>query len=171
MILLNLLDRRYFVVLKSIFAMATKLGYCELNPTATSKVTLPKVEEPDIEIFDEESAAQMLEALESEPLMWRLLINLALSPARHGELCALTWANVDLSKNQIKITGSNFKLRGEYTQTKRPETKKSVRAVNLDDYCADLFKEWQKEQFRQKMKLGDQWHEGGWVFTHGTTNP
>jgi len=163
---------RYFTVLKSVFAMATRLGYCVTNPTVTDKITLPKVEEADIEIFNEVTASAMLEALETEPVMWRLLINIAvITGARRGEICALSWSNVDLSKNQIKIAGSNYKLKGEDTQTKRPKTKKSVRTVSFDDYCGSLFKEWRKEQLLQKIKLGDQWHEGGWVFTQWNGEP
>ena len=165
---------RYFTVLKSIMAMAYKLDYIGSNPTMSAKLTLPPVEEPEVAVFTEEEAAHMLTALETEPLMWQLMINLAVvTGARRGELCAFRWENIDLERCTVRIVGSNYRLDGQ-VQTKAPKTKKSVRTVTFDSYCAGLLAQWREEQTRRREAMGDGWQEGGWVFTRtdgGPINP
>ena len=163
---------RYFTVLRSIMAMAYKLGYCASNPTESAKLTLPTIEEPEVAVFSESEAARMLAALETEPLMWQVLINLAVvTGARRGELCAFRWENIDLERRKVRIVGSNYRLSGSSVQTKAPKTKKSVRTVSFDDYCAHLLKLWQAEQRQQQEAAGESWKEEGWVFTRSDGGP
>lgn len=163
---------RYFTVLKSIMAAAYKLGYTDTNPTASARLTLPPVDEPEVAVFTEDECAQLLEALEDEPLMWRLFINLAVvTGARRGELCAFRWENIDLRRQSIRIVASNYRLSGGEVQTKTPKTKKSVRTVTFDEYCAVLLRKWREEQEAARNRMEDAWQEGGWVFTRADGSP
>ena len=71
--------KRYLTVLKSIMAKAYKLELIDRNPTETSKLYIPSVDEPEVEIFTKEEAAQMLSCLNSEPLIFQVLIHLAIT--------------------------------------------------------------------------------------------
>ena len=166
---------RYFTVLKSIMATAYKLDYTASNPTDSAKLTLPLIDEPEVAVFSESEAARMLAALETEPLMWQVLINLAVvTGARRGELCAFRWENIDMERRIVRIVGSNYRLAGGDVQTKAPKTKKSVRTVSFDAYCAMLLQQWKEEQAVLRRKSGGVWQDGGWVFTRsdgGAINP
>ncbi|MDE6030693.1 MAG: phage integrase SAM-like domain-containing protein, partial [Oscillospiraceae bacterium] len=77
--------RRYLTVLQSIFKQAVKLGLISDSPAKVERLTLPKAQAPKIEIFTNQEAAQMLEALENEDLQFQTLIQLAIfTGARRG---------------------------------------------------------------------------------------
>ncbi|MCL1857981.1 MAG: site-specific integrase [Oscillospiraceae bacterium] len=82
--------KRYLTVLKSIMTQAYKLELISQNPTSSSKLYIPEVIEPEVEIFTKEETAQMLSCLDSEPLMFQVFIHLAIvTGCRRGELTAL----------------------------------------------------------------------------------
>ena len=164
--------KRYFTVLKSIFAKAYKLDLIDRNPTDTAKLDLPEVEEPDIQIFTQEEASQMLACLEGEPLMFQVLVHTAIvTGMRRGELVALKWSNIDFKTGTITVRQSNYKLTGEDIQTKKPKTKKSIREIAIPKYLAELLRRYRLEQTQTAMRLGDKWNAGGWIFTQWDGEP
>ena len=157
--------KRYLTVLKSIMAQAYKLGLISQNPTDTAKLYIPEVIEPDVEIFTKEETAQMLSCLDSEPLMFQVLIHLAITTGcRRGELVALKWENINLTNNTIIIRQSNYKLKGEDIKSKNPKTKSSVRDIIIPAYLTELLKQYYSEQEQQKFMLGDKWKNEDWLF-------
>ncbi len=164
--------RRYLVILQSIFKCAYKLGMIASNPTESARLTLPEMDEPEVEVFTKEEAVAMLECLESEPLKYQVLIQLAiLTGCRRGELVALQWDCIDLEQKTISIKQSAYQLTGEEVKTKAPKTKKSFRTVSIPAYAVELLKQYRIEQLQERLKLGDRWHEGGWVFTQWDGKP
>lgn len=157
---------RYFNVLKSIMAQAYKLELIDSNPTETTRITLPRTEEKEVEVFTREESAHVLECLQNEPIMWQALINIAIvTGARRGEIVALQWEDIDLQRRTISIKRSNYKLAGDEIRSKEPKTKKSVRTVTIDEYTAAILNEWHKAQMLERIKLGDLWKPGNWLFT------
>ena len=78
--------RRYLTVLQSIFKQAYKLEIITTNPVKAEKLTLPREVQPKIDIFSKAEAAEMLKCLESEPLAFQTLVQLAIiTGARRGE--------------------------------------------------------------------------------------
>lgn len=164
--------KRYFTVLKSIMAMAYKLDLIEKNPTDTTKLTLPDVEEPEIEIFTKEEATQMLSCLTDEPLAFQVLIHLAIvTGCRRGELVALKWSAVDFTSCSITVKLSNYKLTGEDVRSKAPKTRKSAREIAIPEYLVELLKRYHSEQEADKRRLGDKWEGDGWIFTQWNGKP
>lgn len=158
--------KRYFTVLKSIMAKAYKLELIDRNPTETSKLDIPEVNEPDVEIFTKEETAHMLSCLDNEPLMFQIFIHLAIvTGCRRGELVALKWQNVDFSNNFITVKHSNYKLAGEDIKSKTPKTKSSIREIVIPTYLTELLKLYHIEQIKQKFMLGDKWANEEWIFT------
>jgi integrase len=164
--------KRYFTVLKSIMAMAYKLDLIDKNPTDTTKLTMPEVIEPEIEIFTKEEAAQMLSCLDREPLSFQVLIHLAIvTGCRRGELVALQWNAIDFPSNTITVKLSNFKLKGEDVRSKAPKTRRSAREVAIPEYLTDLLRRYHSEQEAEKRRLGDKWEGEGWIFTQWNGKP
>ena len=163
--------QRYFVVLKSIMSQAYKMEYINDNPTETAKLNVPTVEQPETDIFSEEEAEYMLDALYDEPLMYQVLIHLAIiTGARRGELVALQWKHIDFDNLTVTIEQSNYREDGEI-KTKKPKTKGSIRTIAIPDYCAELLMEYKKEQRRERMKSLEIWEEGDWIFTQWNGKP
>ncbi|MEG1868897.1 MAG: tyrosine-type recombinase/integrase [Clostridiales bacterium] len=163
--------QRYFTVLKSIMSKAYKLGYIDNNPTDTARLDLPKVKQPDIEIFSQEEAAYMLGCLENEPLQFKLLIHLAIvTGCRRGELVALQWQYVDLEKKTIEVRQSNYKIKGEDISTKTTKTGEK-RIFSIPDYCIELLKKHRLTLKQERLKLGSLWQEGNWLFTQWNGQP
>ncbi len=72
--------------------------------SAASRATPPKVTQNEIESFQPDEVEAIRDALEEEPLKWRVLTHLLLvSGCRRGEIAGLAWEKVDWENNQIKI--------------------------------------------------------------------
>ncbi|WP_133257490.1 tyrosine-type recombinase/integrase [Paenibacillus montanisoli] len=95
-------------------------------PANVRKVKRPKWNQTEMKVYTREDFPVLLAALEHEPLIYRVLVNLALvSGLRQGELLGLTWDNVDLDTSTITVTQSLSYTITEGLQLKEPKTKGS----------------------------------------------
>ncbi len=164
--------RRYYVVLQSILHSASKLGLITNNPADSEKIELPPLEQPKTEIFTKEEAAAMLKCLDSEPLMYQVLINLAIiTGCRRGELVAFKWQDIDFENGVINVNKSNYKIHGEEIKTKKPKTNGSIRSLSIPQFIIDMLKDYQTEQKLTRLKLGIQWQGEDWIFTQWSGAP
>lgn len=96
--------------------------------------------------------------------MRTLLMLFVVTGCRRGEIFALKWENVDFTMGQIKIEHSLNYLpgRGIY----EGETKTSnTRYIVLPEETVSLLKKYRAWQAEQRLFMGDQWIESGYVFT------
>lgn len=157
--------RRKLTILQSILRQAVKLDIIPSNPADASRLTLPKVVAPKIEIFSKQEAAEMLSCLEKEDLQFQVLIQLAImTGARCGELVGLKFSDIDFKANKITVERSAYKLPKQPIMTKPPKDYE-VRTVTVNSYCIELIKLLRAEKNRQAMELGTAWNEGEWLFT------
>jgi integrase len=158
--------KRFHAVLQSVLGRALKLGLIAYNPANGEKLDLPHIESPEVQILDEDAAVAVLEALESEPLKYQVMVHMALClGCRRGELVALHWRNINLETGMVKIEHSAYKLPGEDVKLKDPKNKSSLRNVILPTYCCDLLKIYRSEQTKERLKLGTLWHDDDFIFT------
>lgn len=156
---------RYLGVLKSIMACAYKMGLIDKNPTETSRLNLPTIEEANTAIFTQPEAAHMLDCLENEPLNFQVLIHLAIvTGARRGELAALAWDCIDFNAKTITIKQSAYKIKGQDTAIKTTKTN-DIRLLAIPDYLMDMLRNLKVEQSKTRLALGTRWRGEGWVFT------
>lgn len=157
--------RRKLTVLQSVLTQAVKLGLISQNPADSKRLTLPKVTAPKIEIFSKQSAEKMLECLESEPLQFQVLVQLAImSGCRCGELCALKFSDFDYDSCKMTVERSAYKIAGQPISIKPPKDYE-VRTITLNPYCIELVKLLQAEKRREAHRLGTAWTGGEWLFT------
>jgi len=110
-------------VLKQIFNKAKVWRYVYSNPCEGLK--RPKIEHKEIQILSSEQIDNLLAVVDGQT---RLIILTALrSGLRAGELCALSWGNVDLMAGTIDVK-SNY-VRGQFTS---PKSRGSKRRVVID---------------------------------------
>lgn len=110
---------------------------------------LPKYEAKEKQIWTDEQAAVFLSGSKKERL-YPFYVLLIASGIRRGEGLGLSWDNVEFKNNTIKI--KQTLSRGKKMGT--PKTKKSIRAVALDDETMTVLKEHRKRQLEELMVLG-----------------
>lgn len=164
--------RRYFTMVSSLMKSAYKLGLIGTNPADCDRLTLPKIEEEKTEIFTESELNDMLSALEKEPLMFRLLVHLALNTGcRRGELMGLKWSDIDFSTGVLTVSRSNYKLIGDpEVRSKSTKTSRS-RRIMIPPYCLSMLREYRAEQDGYRLSLGDAWHGDDWIFIQADGKP
>lgn len=93
----------------------------------------------------------------SIPFQWRVYFTMAIEgQLRRGEMCALTWRDVNFKNQTVSITKAvaNTK-KGQIV--KEPKTKAGIRDIVLPPDCMALLKQWKKEQQELCAKLGTAW--------------
>lgn len=78
---------------------------------------------------------------------------LAFSGMRKGELLALTWKDINFTKNDIRISkalsrGKDNRLYVKTTKTGEPRT------VKMDEVTMKILKDWKRQQKKDYLKLG-----------------
>lgn len=159
---------RYCIrTLSSMLQYAFRLGLIEQNP-AKDAVRI-KVPRKRMRLPDEMEIAKLLEALQQEPLKYRLIVILALdSGLRRGEIMALEWSAVRLDIGSIMVRQSNIAIPGRGIITKLPKNDMSMRVVNISGITLHLLKLYKQWQDHQKELLGNKWQHDpkhDWVFT------
>jgi integrase len=74
-------------ILKDVFERAVDWRMIKSNPVGAVK--RPKAENKAVEVYGEEEAVRLFEALEREPIHWRIMITLALTTGLRRGSCLL----------------------------------------------------------------------------------
>ncbi len=144
--------------ISNIFTYAAKIGVVSDNPC--SKVTIPKNEVKEKQIYTPEEVEKFLTLLNDEPLKYRTFFYLMIySGFRRGEMLGLEWKDVDFENNVISVrrTSNYTAKKGVYTDTTK--TKKSQRTLKFPQFIMDMLKEYKAEQDAEALRLGDRWVE------------
>ena len=157
-------------LISSILEKAVKWQVIFSNPC--ERVEVPKAERKEARYLDEKQAAEMLRCLESEPLQYRTMITLLLySGMRRGELCGLSWDDVNFKENLIDINKSSLYLseKGIFEDTTKNFSSKRV--IKLPAPVMALLAEHKKMQTMERFRLGDQWEDHNKLFTQWNGKP
>jgi integrase len=127
---------KHLRVLGACFASAAESGYCGTNPVRRlPRDARPKPIKKESAYFESDEVARLFAALDAGT--YRVLFLTALKTGmRLGELCGLTWADVDLAEAVIRVRRSFTD--GEIGPTKSGER----RDVDLTDELVELLGEW-----------------------------
>ena len=96
------------------------------------------------------------------PFQWRVFFNLAIYGGfRRGELCALTWNDINFEDNTITIRKAFSKIKGGQ-ELRSPKTESGFRTVTLPSGSFSLLHEWYTMEKELSFKLGTLWsgHRG-----------
>lgn len=173
--------RKIYIVLNSIFGYAYKKEFIKDNPMLRVDYQSPRNNsvKNEIECFNADQATRFLEFIDNEiitnpmirkkygvqsipkivVLMYKSLFALALFGGfRRGELCALTWNDINFKNNTISISKA---LANTYTEkgiiVKEPKTVYANRTVKLPQICFDFLAKWREEEIKLMMELGSEW--------------
>lgn len=162
--------RHNLSLISDVFSYAVKMGVVSDNPC--SKVTIPKGEQKEKQIYTPEQVERFLVLLNDEPLKYRTFFNLMIySGFRRGEMLGLEWKDVDFENNIISVrrTSNYTAKKGVYTDTTK--TRKSQRTLKFPQEIMDMLKEYKAEQDEQALKYGDKWVETDRLYTKWNGEP
>lgn len=157
-------------LISDIFGYAIKMELISDNPC--SKVTIPKGEVKEKQIYSQDEMALLLTKMDGEPLKYKAFFYLmAYSGFRRGEMLGLEWKDIDFEHNVISVhrTSNQTAERGIYTDTTK--TKRSQRTLKISPYIMEMLKALKAEQDSESLKLGDYWVETDRLFTQDNGKP
>lgn len=149
------------------YSYAVKMDMLSDNPC--KKVTVPKGEKKEKEIYTIEEIEQLFILLEDAPLKYRAFFTLAVySGFRRGELLGLEWKDIDFDSCVISVRRTSNYTPGKGTYTDTTKTKKSQRSLKFPQHVMDLLKVYKAEQDDWKMQVGSKWVETDRLFVRDT---
>jgi len=165
-------------VLRNGLNQALRWGITARN--VATLVDVPRIERPAVHVFSVDEARRFLEAAHGEPFEALYCVALALG-LRKGEICALSWKNIDLDAARLSVINSLQRIRNldpdpgsrktrlEIVETK---TQKSQRTVSLPQYAVRALRSHRVRQIEAKLAVGAQWPVGvDLVFTNQFGRP
>lgn len=166
--------KNYWGLLKIFFDVAVQEGIIqrEANPML-NKINRPKQEKKTVEAYSLEELNLLLKiAEEDENPDIKLILNLALlSGIRRGEMAALKWKNVNFEDGYIYICESRVVIEGGVEHTKQPKTNAGIRRIYIPQHLIDILKEYQRRYLTNKLKLGKDFADKGYVVSKPDGNP
>lgn len=138
---------------------------------AASKATPPKATAKEVNYFQVEDVIRIREALECEPLKWKVITYLLLiTGCRRGEVMGLRWSRVDFGNSQIRVDTNLLysPKRGIYEDTTKTST---VRFIKLPDETMNLLKQYRGWYLEQRLRNGDRWHDTDYLFVKDNGEP
>jgi len=156
--------------ISNVFTYAIKMDMLCDNPCR--RVTVPKGEVKEKEIYSITELEQIFKKLASEPLKYRLFIMLAVySGFRRGEMLGLEWKDIDFEHNVVTIrrTSNYTSKKGTYTDTTK--TRKSQRSSKFPSMIMNMLRAYQIEQNSERERLGDKWIDHDRLFVKWNGEP
>jgi integrase len=154
-------------MLKSTFKQGIKWGFILKNPMLG--VDRPKGDTRSKRYYDSEQAPTVIEALNNEPLQWRLFFLLCMfGGLRRGEALGLQWHHVNFDVGYLVIE-DNIVV-GQHI--KRPKSESSIRTVYMPDWFFEMLKVYQTVWIDHKKEFEDRWNkERDFIFHGGMGKP
>jgi len=145
-------------------ALGTGVKWGILKQNVANATTPPKIIKKEMKVWDLESRTRFFKWIKEHKYSDLLSLGI-LTGARRGELCGLTWDNVDLNDNRISIVKTLSRITGKGLVARNPKTNRSRRSLALSPSAVKLLHEVRGKQIAQQSILEDAWNSTGYVFT------
>lgn len=142
-------------IIHKALAQAVVLGYIPNNPA--DNCVLPKIVKQKIAPLDDEDMPRFMEEISANPFKM-IYITVLFTGLRRGEVCGLTWDNVDFKRNLIYVTQQLQKLPSDETYLFVPPKSSSARTVPIPESLSKLLKAHRAAQAHMALKAGPAWH-------------
>ncbi|MBB3111954.1 integrase [Paenibacillus phyllosphaerae] len=150
-------------VLKNIFSRAVEWKLIKENPL--SGVKKPTVRYKQIIPYDNQEIQELLQALQKEPIHWRVIVTLALtSGLRRGELLGLEWHHINWDDGTLDVLQSVSLAPAGIAHVKEPKTRNSKRKVSLPTSMLEQLRYYYEVKSDERRMIGDKWKGGNYNF-------
>ena len=157
-------------LISTVLEQAVKEGLVPFN--VAGRATLPKVERKEANYFQPHQVEAIRQALEEEPLKWKMLVHLLLvTGARRGELLGLKWDKVDFDRCQISICNAVLYSADVGVYESTPKTERSKRTITLPAQTMELLSQYQTWQNGERLRLGAYYQNHGFVLSQDDGGP
>lgn len=156
--------RRLHGILRQALEEPTRKGSLARNPTDWASVPQADAVESGA-AMDKAQATRFLTAARQDrySALWHVLL---LGGLRPGEAFGLQWKDVDMEAGTVQVVRNLVRVSGvEGWQLELPKTKKSKRLVPLPAVAMQELRAWKVQQKRDRLLVGPEWQEHGFVFT------
>ncbi|HEU5378169.1 MAG TPA: tyrosine-type recombinase/integrase [Ktedonobacteraceae bacterium] len=154
-------------------ALDTAVRWNMLARNVCDVVSPPRIIKHEIQSLTMEQAQQLLAVAHGDRLEMLLLLALV-TGMRRGELLGLKWADIDLIQGALQIRRTlDYMAHYGYVESE-PKTKSGKRGIMLPSFVVEALKQHRIQQLEQRLKVGEAWQEGDYVFTSlegGPLNP
>lgn len=138
---------------------------------AADKATPPKVVQKEVNYFQPAQVRAILDALESEPLKWKVITHLLIvTGCRRGEIAGLKWSKINLDTGTIRIDSAlNYsKTRGIFENATKTA---DVRNLRIPSETVELIREYQTWWDALKESTGELWAGTDYLFVQREGKP
>ena len=152
--------RQVYTVLRQALDVAVRDDLLASNPVA--KVKRPTVARREAKYLSPTDVTRLLASAQTMRYGTAVLV-MASTGLRRGEVCGLTWPDVDLDKGELRVRNTLSRVDGALVLTE-PKTDRSRRRVPLHSGVVTALKAWRKQQVAERLAAGDQWTDTNMVF-------
>ena len=159
----------YHRLIRTVLAQAEKEMLVPYN--AAAKATPPKQQHKEADYYQPQELAAILDALDTEPLKWRLMVHLLIvTGCRRGEIAGLKWDKVDFQRRTVRIDSTLLysSRHGIYEDTTKTG---NVRLLHLPEETIQLLRAWRTEYLTMQLANGDRWENSGYIFVKDNGAP
>lgn len=162
--------KQHHAIIHSILEKAVQWQLILSNPA--DRVKPPKVVKTEARHLKEDAAKAMLEALQTEPLKYQLMVYMDLATGmRRGELMALKWSDIDFVNKTISVTKALTYVPGAGQKVKTPKNETSIRKISIPRSLITLLNYYKLQQNGEAADAGDIWAGEDWIFTKWDGKP
>lgn len=134
-------------------------------------IEAPKVDRKEIEYWTQEEVQKFMANLKSKNHAMPIILALA-TGMRRGEILGLRWSNVDFENKKLYVTQQLKKdNQGKWILSPQLKTSTSYRTIDIDDDTTELLKKHEKQQEKDKMKIGPDYEDNDLVCCTSTGSP
>lgn len=124
---------------------------------------------PAVPVWTPEQTAAFLSSVR-EHRLYALLHLVALTGLRRGEVCGLTWADLDLDAGVLAVARQRRHTAG-HVATAPPKTRAGIREIALDHTTVTALRQHRHRQQVERAAAAGNWNESGYVFTFPDGRP
>lgn len=151
-------------------ALGEALRWDLVTRNAAALVDAPKGARHRADALSQEQAGTLLAACSGTALEGVVALALA-TGMRKGEVLGLRWESVNLPGKTVTVAGTLKRLPDVGLVLDTPKSSSSCRTIPLPAFCADVLAEHRRRQVEQRLFVGPDWHDSGYVFTTSIGTP
>lgn len=160
--------RNTFNILNPALKKAVALRMIQFNPC--TGVELPKLVKPKTNIYNSTQITEMLKLSKDTDMHLIAVLCFSLG-LRRGELCGLTWNNIDIENRKIDICQNRVSDKKGSVITKAPKSEAGKRQLSIGNDVAEILKKAKTEYEQDKLSLGKKFQDLGYVIRQKDGTP